>query len=542
MGAPWRSFGLPRGTFQNSAIFVQKPRYHRRRMTEENHILAFGRFELDAARGELRREGARIPVEPQVFDLIAFLAANPGRIVTKDDLIAAVWGGRVVSDSAIASRINAARAALGDDGTRQRVIRTIPRRGFRFELEGGRPVSAAPEGRDRPSIAVLPFENLSGDPEQRYFSDGITDDIITELSRYDEIFVIARHSSFAYRDGSVPAAEIAAELGVQYIAEGSVRRAGGRIRVTAQLIDPAAGRQLWAERYDRDVADVFEVQDEITSVIVNTLVGAIAREHRIRSFRKDAEAVDAYDHFLRAVDLNYQMGPEEARAARAEAEKALACDAEFARAHALVAWTHISEASNAWAPDTRDALDLAGAAASAGVRGGDPEPFALAVLGWVHMWRDRAFERGLAEQRRAVESNPGSAQFRSMLAFSMTYAGHSREAIEALEEAMRLNPHYPELFHVFYGRALFNLHRYGEAISRLERIRTSQPRHANALAHAAACYAALGRLDEARATAEEVGRASPGYTLSHAREFVPYADPGERAHFLENLARTGLPE
>ena len=504
-------------------------------------VLTFAGFQLDPSRGELSRDGLPIQLEPKVLDLIVWLATHPGQLVSRDDLIEHVWNGRIVSDSAISSAINAARAALGDSGTEQRLIKTIPRRGFRFESNPtGSQAFNSGKSTDKPSLAVLPFENLSGDPEQSYFSDGITDDIITELSRYDELFVVARHSSFAFRGASATPDEIARELGVQYIAEGSVRRASGRIRVTARLIDPLGGNDLWSERYDRDIADLFEVQDEISAVIANTLVGAITRQHHSRALRKGDNAVNAYDHFLRAVELNYLMEPSKARASRVEAEMALKLDPGFARAHALVAWTHISEASNAWADDTRTALDYSKKAALAGVAADHREPFAHAVLGWVYMWSDKAFERGLEEQRRAVETNPGNAQFRSMLAFSMTYAGQSAEALAALDEAMRLNPFYPELFHVFYGRALFNLHQYEEAMPRLERIRTSQPYHANALAHVAACYAALGRKSEARAAIDEVKRGSAGYTLSHAREYVAYAVPEEKAHFLEHLALAGL--
>jgi TolB-like protein/thioredoxin-like negative regulator of GroEL len=508
-------------------------------------VLAFEDFRLDTARGELSRGGAPIQVEPQVLDLIAHLALNPGVVISRDDLIQAVWHGRIVSDSAISSRINAARTALGDDGATQRLIKTIPRRGFRFEVDvrfENTPLAeaASPATGGKPSIAVLPFENLSGDPEQRYFSDGITDDVITELSRYDELLVIARYSSFAFRGSPLPTGEIARELGVDYLVEGSIRRSAERIRVTARLIDPIRGVELWAERYDRDIQDIFEVQDEITSVIVNTLVGAIARQQHSRSLAKSEESVNAYDHFLRAVELNYQMVPAMTRAARDEAKKALKCDPGFARAHALLAWTYISEASNAWAEDIREALDKAKAAGLAGVAANNNEPFAHAVLGWVYMWSDKAFARGLEEQRRAIETNPGNAQFRSMYAFSLTYAGKSDEALVALDQAMRLNPFYPELFHVFYGRALFNLRRYEEAMPRLERIRTSQPFHANALAHAAACYAACGRVDEAKDTLAEVRSASPGYTMAHARDWVAYANRAEHEHYLDYLAAAGL--
>ncbi|WP_170608881.1 winged helix-turn-helix domain-containing protein [Ruegeria arenilitoris] len=197
----------------------------------------FCRFLLDPIRGELNKDGVPIPLEPKVLDLIVWLATHPGQLVSREDLIENVWNGRIVSDSAISSAINAARVALGDSGSKQRLIKTVPRRGFRFQ--GAVEISQALISGvtiDRPSLAVLPFENLSGDPEQSYFSGGITDDIITELSRYDELFVIARHSSFTFRGASERPDEIARALGVQYIAEGSVRRAGGRINAPVLAI------------------------------------------------------------------------------------------------------------------------------------------------------------------------------------------------------------------------------------------------------------------------------------------------------------------
>ena len=260
----------------------------------------FGVYEIDFGAGEVRKAGVPVPVEPQVFDLIALLASRPGELVSRDEVIEAVWHGRIVSESAIATRINAARAALGDDGKAQKMIQTVPRRGFRFV---GGALDSTPDLTlpDKPSIAVLPFENMSGNPEQEFFSDGIADDIITELARYDELFVIARNSSFAFKGRSVDVRKIARELGVQFVLEGSVRRAGGRVRVTAQLIDTASGNHVWADRYDRELEDIFAVQDEITAVIVNTLVGKVMRSHFDRALLKAPENMDAYDHALRAM-------------------------------------------------------------------------------------------------------------------------------------------------------------------------------------------------------------------------------------------------
>ena len=243
---------------------------------------------LDTDRRELRRGSEPVAVEPQVFDLLIYLVQNRDRVVTKDDLIASIWDGRIVSESTLTSRINAARKAIGDSGQHQKLIRTIARRGFRFvgtvrmPLNGDEPAHpiGPPPGEpreqsrpalppsDRPAIAVLPFINMSGDPEQEYFSDGITEDIITALSKLRWFFVIARNSSFIYKGKAVHMKQVAEELGVGYVVEGSVRKNRDRVRITVQLNDAATGSHIWAERYDRGLADVFAVQDEITEAIV----------------------------------------------------------------------------------------------------------------------------------------------------------------------------------------------------------------------------------------------------------------------------------
>lgn len=510
---------------------------------DETARLSFEEFELDRRRGELLRNGVPVPVEPQVLDLIAHLARHAGEVIDRDTLIETVWNGRIVSDSAIASRINAARAALGDDGTAQRIIKTVPRRGFRFEAQ----VSAASPGasgprHEKPSVAVLPFENLSGDPEQRFFTDGITEDIITELSRYRELFVAARHSSFAYRDLSDAPARMAEDLGVQYIAEGSVRRAGNRIRVTARLSDPAAGELLWSERYDREATDLFEVQDEITSMIVNTLAGQIDHRHRLRAMSKSPDTLTAYEHVLKGLQLVWQFDPEIHERARAEADKALALDPTAARAHAIKSWSYLHLANNAFSDDIDGDFEAARREALQAVAADDADPWAHATLGWVHQWADRAFDRANRELDRAIALNPGNVQYRSLKAFSMTYSGASEAALEILTDAMRRNPHVPVAHHIFIGRALFNLERFAEAIPHLERVRTAQPTHPNALAIVAACYAANGQSEEARDTAAEVTAANPRFTLSHARRTLPYERDIERDRFLEMLAKAGLPE
>ena len=278
----------------------------------------FGNCSVDCARRELRRGGKLVAIEPQVFDVLVYLIQHRDRVVSRDDLLASVWGGRIVSEFTLSSRINSARSAIGDSGEGQRLIKTLPRKGFRFvgrvreeegpgrTLDGGtpaeppRPALALP---DKPSIAVLAFANMSGDPGQDYFSDGITEDIITGLSRFSELFVIARNSSFQYKGKSPDIRQVGRELGVRYVLEGSIRRAGDRVRITAQLIDAVTGAHRWAERYDRELKDVFAVQDEVSRAIVAILVAQVNKAEAERTLLKPPATWQAYDFFMRASDI-----------------------------------------------------------------------------------------------------------------------------------------------------------------------------------------------------------------------------------------------
>src|SRR5262245_30422899 len=257
--------------------------------------LIFGDCALHPARRELCRAGEPVHLEPQVFDLLLHLIQNRDHVVSKDELLSAVWQGRIVSESTLSNRINAARSAIGDSGERQQLIRTVARKGFRFvgavSNEPGHATAGIVVDRtadSRPAIAVLPFVNLSGDPGQGYFSDGITDDIITELSRWRRLAVQSRTGSFRYRDAAVDLKRIARELNVRYIVEGSVRRLGDRIRITAQLIDTETGNHVWADRFDCENVDLFRVQDEVVRTIVSTLAGQLQAADVERTRRPDS--------------------------------------------------------------------------------------------------------------------------------------------------------------------------------------------------------------------------------------------------------------
>jgi TolB-like protein len=321
-------------------------------------LYSFEDFVLDTDQRELRRGHLRIAIQPQVFDLLEFMIRNRERVVSKDDLIAAIWGGRIVSESALTTRINAARTAIGDSGEDQQFIRTLPRKGVRFvgvvrEVEEEKPqpprAVALPSGAaqaqkppfplpDRPSIAVLPFTNMSGDPEQEYFADGMVDEIITGLSRIKWLLVISRNSSFIYKNRPVAVQEVADKLGVRYVLEGGVRKSENHVRITAQLIDAETGGRLWAEQYDRLFQDLFALQDEITMCVIGAIEPSLRKAEINRVKRRRPNNVNAYDLVLRSLPYAYTRMPQEAAIAIPLLEDALKLDPNYGIAHALLGW------------------------------------------------------------------------------------------------------------------------------------------------------------------------------------------------------------
>ena len=337
-------------------------------------IYSFENYSLDTDRQELCRGPERIAVEPQVFDLLHYLIHNRDRVVSKDDMIADVWKGRIASESTLSSRITAVRHAIGDRADEQRLIRTIARKGIRFigdvrEVNGRdagngsvqlapvtpafptpTPALAIP---DSPSIAVLPFNNLSGDPEQEYFADGIVEDIITALSRLKWFFVIARNSSFTYKGKNVDVKQVARELGVRYVLEGSVRKAGNKVRITGQLIDGGNAAHIWADTFDGVLDGIFELQDRITSSVVSAIEPTLQHVEIERLKYKPTEKFDAYDLMLRALQQWHQFTEESFNAALGCLEKALTIDPSYAPALAMTAYCYAHRRQQGWATHSR---------------------------------------------------------------------------------------------------------------------------------------------------------------------------------------------
>lgn len=316
----------------------------------------FEDFALDPERRELRRGANLIAAEPQVFDLLEYLIRHRERVVSKDDLLAAIWHGRIVSDSALTTRINSARAAIGDSGDSQRLIKTLRGKGFRFvgtvrEEERSATISPAigsiepsrpqPSLSEQPSIAVLPFMNMSGDPEQDYFADGMTEEIITALARFKNLFVIASNSSFTYRNRSVDIKQVARELGVRYVLEGSVRKAADRVRITGQLIVAETGRHIWTERFDRRLEDIFDLQDEISENIVGAVEPEILSAELNRSRGKGPGNLAAYDCVLRAYQHLWILTPEDNNRALDFLRQAVLLEPNYALAYAYASWADL---------------------------------------------------------------------------------------------------------------------------------------------------------------------------------------------------------
>lgn len=512
-------------------------------------LYRFDRFVLDPDRRELRRDGAPISVEPKVFDLINYLLDRRDRVVSKDDLISAVWHGRMVSESALATCINAARAALGDSGDEQRLIRTLPRKGIRFVgdiLQGPiePPTPAQPPARlalpDRPSIAVLAFQNMSSEPEQEYFADGIVTDIISGLARIKWLFVISRNSSFVYKHRPTDVKQIGRELGVRYVLEGSIRKAGSRVRVDAQLIDAENGSHIWAERYDRQIDDIFALQDDISDKVVGAIEPNLRNAEINRARRRRPDSLEAYDLVLRARPFSHSHLADDAAIAIPLLHKALEIEPDYAAAHAPLALCYHSRFSRAGLKeaDRNSAVHHAHAAIASGA----DDAAALGIAGFVIALdaHDRptalkAFERALA-----LSNSNYFALCSSALALS--WMGTAETAIDRATRALRLSPFDPLNYLSYNALAISYLHTGQFADAHEVAISSVQlnPRFSVSRAFLVASLSQLGRLEEAGDETRRLLDLDPAFSI---RRFSVTVDiePAVFRPIAEAWQRAGLP-
>jgi TolB-like protein len=520
--------------------------------------IVFGEHVLDPDRRELTRGSEAIAVGPQVFDLLVHLVRNRERVVTKDDLIEVVWGGRIVSESTLTSHINAVRKAIGDTGEEQRLVRTIARKGYRFvgevreadaserpEAPGHHePLVQALAVPDRPSIAVLPFLNLSGDPEQEYFVDGVVEDIIVALSRIRWLFVIARNSSFTYKGRAVDERQVGRELGVRYVLAGSLRKAANRVRITGQLMDAIAGTTLWSERFEGNIDNIFDLQDQMTANVVGAIAPQLQRVEIERAKRKPTESLSAYDYYLRGI-ANLHLGTREATdEALRQFYKAIELDPEYAAAYGLAAWCYLWRKINGWISDRTRELDEGSRLARRAVALGKDDAVALARAGsaLTHMAGDLDGGLALLDQARILNPNLTAAWF--LGGFARVWRGDPDGAIADITQAMRLSPLDPEMYRMQVGMAAAHLFakRFNEASSWAAKAFRHTPNFLFAAAFIAASHALAGQTDEARRAMQHLRQLDPALCISSLTKYLPIRRPQDLATLSDGLRKAGLPE
>jgi TolB-like protein/Tfp pilus assembly protein PilF len=452
-------------------------------------------------------------------------------------------GGIMVSGSAYDQVRNKVAMAFDDLGPQSLKNIAEPVRTYRVT---NLPAVATPEttrAADRPSIAVLPFVNMSGDPGQEYFSDGITEDIITALSKIHWFLVIARNSTFAYKGRSVVPQELGRDLGVRYMLEGSVRKGGNRVRISAQLVDAATGHHVWAERYDRDLEDIFALQDEMIETIVRAIEPELGRAERERARRKPPGSLDAWELFQRGLWYHYRYTMDNNAEAERCFHRAIQVDPTFALPFAALAHAHYWDALFGYTADIKktlaDGLELARKAVSLD----DREPFAHFALGRVQTLSGK-LEGAIAELEQAIDLNPNFAHAYYGLGLALVWVGQPAQALDRIDTALRLNPRDPSAWTFQAGRAiaLFLLDRLDEAADWARR--STQSVSDNLWSHGveAVVLAHLGREREAAAALAQVYRLKPDFSAEFVREVFPFQIAAHRDRFLEGLRKAGMPE
>lgn len=499
------------------------------------------------------------PVVPgkRAIAVLSALVERPGVPVSKEALIEAAWAGLAVDENNLVVQIAALRRVFGEETGGDGWIETLPRRGYRFVgpvrfadqgVEATPPVSADTSGLElpkQPSIAVLPFQNMSGDPEQEYFADGMVEEILTALSRFRSLFVIARNSSFAYKGPAVDIKRVGRELGVRYVLEGSVRRSDNRVRITAQLIDSQTGAHLWADRFDGALEDVLDLQDRIAARVVGEIEPRLIQVELDRARRKPAADLGAYDYYLRALANGYLMTEEESEEVLRLAHKAIELDPGFASAYGIAAWFHTRRAVNKWTDDDvrerADALRMARRAAELGKE----DAFCLAFAGYAFTFAGRETEHGATLADRAVELNPNLALAWGISGWLRLVLGQPDIAIDRMAQAMRLSPLDPFMRQWQSATAIahFLSDRYDEALSWASQALRPDPDFATPWRVAAASHALAGHVEEAKAACMRLQQLEPQLRVGNFREVVaPYRRPSDLAKWEVGLRKAGLPE
>lgn len=523
-------------------------------------LFFFDDFVLDTDRRELRRRSDAIAVQPQVFDLLEYLVRHRDRVATRDDLLEAVWHGRIVSESTLSSRINAARAAICDDGDSQRLIRTLPRKGIRFvadvrekpneppppSTEHDRADTAAVPvgGTELPTIAVLPFDSMSGDPEDGYFADGMTEEIITALSRCSGMTVIARNSSFTFKGRAVDVRHVGRELGAGYVLEGSVRRGGETIRITAQLLDAASGAHLWADRFDGRSSDAFDVQDRIAESVVGVIEPRIRYAELDRARRKAPADLMAYELRLRAMALAGELTRASMDEAVRTLDRALALEPDNALVMATAAYYRAQCHFQGWVQEPNNLADEALRLAWMAVASDDQDSNVQWLAAFAVWTFARDAERARALFQRSLEANPNNAMALTIAGWVDNAIGNPAAARTKIERSIRLNPRHPRAWFMSTGMAISFIaeRRFEDALQWAEKAVVQNRRSAVALRALAVALCELGRIDRARQVVQELLGIERELTVAILRDRLPFRDADLMRTYIDALRRAGLPE
>lgn len=500
---------------------------------------------VDPTLGEIRKGDQTIKLEPRAMQVLICLARRPGEVLSVEELLDSVWKDVVVGHDSVYAAVATLRRSFGDDPKNPTYIANVARRGYRLiapvtpwmDPPEEMTAKSMPTRTDRPSIVVMPFLNLSGDPTQDYFSDGLTEDITTELSRWRLLAVRPRSASVRYRGLSVDTKQVARELNVRFVVEGSVRRMRERIRISVRLVNVDSGSQIWVEKFDRKIDEIFAVQDRVVQTIVSTLVGRVQLSEVERARRTPPASLVAYECVLKANLLSWD-DPAGAAEAMRLVEKAIELDPGYGFAHALAA----ALCQHRWFDDPGDsdsALKEAFTLATRAVALDNGESTNHSILGLVYA-RQGSYELAVQCGRRAVEINPNNQWNAADLGTILVYAGESDEALTWFARARAIDPYFDE---PWYWRAAalayMNLHRYADALSQLKHVRIRSCRYSAVMA---ACYAQLGDKDQAALSAMECLSLKPRFSVTHFMKKEPFKVPADAEQLATSLRLAGLPD
>jgi TolB-like protein len=514
----------------------------------DEEAFVFGAFRLIPARRILLEDGKPVNLGSRALDILVALVESAGDIIHKDKLIARVWPDTFVDEGNLRFQVATLRKALGDGRGGNRFIANIPGRGYTFVAPVTRDHAhdALAEGAalpDKPSLAVLPFENMTGDAEQEYFVDGMVEEITTAIARLPWLFVIARNSSFIYKGRAVDVKQVARELGVRYVLEGSVRKAGNRVRITGQLIDTTTGAHIWADRFNGALDDIFELQDQVASNVAGAIEPKLRQSEIARASRKPTANLTAYDLYLRALARSYRYTEEGADEAVALARQALAIDPSYAPAAALVGWCRVQQRAQGWGALSDEDIGEASRLARQALEAERDDADTIGLAAWTLFYlagevaMAAALDRALALNRNAALA---------WLARGIIHASRNQPeaAIAAVERARRLSPFDP--YSAFYTVTIAIAHlaarRFEEAIEWADRALYEQPRMVQTMRVKIVALAHLGRLDEARAELGRVLANDPKLTIAGFRAYGRSSAPEVLELYVTGLRLAGLPE